>query len=98
MLTRSTMHWLFGGNRQPELGIRADPGRVAQPRPPARCLDDPADPQAPPDPTGTGPAHRHQLAAAPAHPSHQHARGRLLPRRRAITLRRLYVLFALEVG
>ena len=26
-------------------------------------------------------AHRHQLAAVPAHPGHQHARGRLLPRR-----------------
>ena len=34
-----------------------------------------------PDPTGTGAAHRHQLAAVPAHPSRRHARRRLLPRR-----------------
>ena len=69
------------GDGQPELGIPEDPGRAAQTRPPGRRLDDPADPQAPPHPTGTGTAHRHQLAAVPAHPGHQHARGRLLPRR-----------------
>ena len=69
------------GDGQPELGIPKDPGRAAQTRPPGRRLDDPADPQAPPHPTGTGTAHRHQLAAVPAHPGHQHARGRLLPRR-----------------
>ena len=69
------------GDGEPELGIPEDPGRAAQTRPPRRRLDDPADPQAPPDPTGAGAAHRHQLAAVPAHPGHQHARGRLLPRR-----------------
>ena len=31
--------------------------------------------------TGAGAAHRHQLAAVPAHPSRQHAGGGLLPRR-----------------
>jgi putative transposase len=42
---------------------------------------------------------RHRLGTVPAHPGRQHARGRLLPRRlRALTLRRLYVLFVLEVG
>ena len=69
------------GNGQPELGIPKDPGRAAQTRPPSRRLDDPADPQTPPHPTGTDTAHRHQLAAIPAHPGHQHAGGRLPPPR-----------------
>ena len=53
----------------PELGIQEDPGRAAHTRPPRRRLDDPPDPQTPPDSAGTGAAHRHQLAAVPAHPS-----------------------------
>src|SRR3954453_22436934 len=69
------------GPGEPALGIPEDPGRAAQTRSPCRRLDDPTDPDAPPHPTGTGPAHRHQLAAVPAHPGHQHARRRLLPRR-----------------
>ena len=69
------------GNGQPALGIPEDPGRAAQTRPPGRRLDDPADPQTPPHPTGTGAIHRHHVAAVPAHPGHQHAGGRLLPRR-----------------
>src|SRR3954466_5621809 len=40
-----------------------------------------ADPEAPPHPASPGPAQRHQLAAVPAQTGHQHARGRLLPRR-----------------
>jgi putative transposase len=66
---------------QPQLGIPEAPRRAAHTRPPRRHLDDPPDPQAPPDPTGTGPTHRHQLAAVPAHPGNQHARRRLLPHR-----------------
>ena len=69
------------GAGEPALGLPADAGRVAQARPPRRRLDDPADPAAPPHPTGAGAAHRHQLAAVPAHAGRQHARGRLLPRR-----------------
>jgi hypothetical protein len=38
-------------------------------------------PKAPPDPTCAFSAHRHQLAAVPAHAGQLHARGRLLPRR-----------------
>ena len=38
------------------MGIPKDPGRAARTRPPGRRLDDPADPQAPPHPTGTGTA------------------------------------------
>jgi len=51
--------------------------RVLNPTP----HDNPADPQAPPDPAGSIAAHRHQRAAVPTHPGHQHARDRLLPRR-----------------
>jgi hypothetical protein len=54
---------------------------AAQARPSHRRLDDPADPEAPPHPTSSAPAHRHQLAAIPAHTGQRHARGRLLPRR-----------------
>ena len=80
--TRPSPRWSVRmATGEPELGIPQDPGRAAQTRPPRRRLDDPPDPQAPPDPTGTGPAHRHQLAAVPAHPGHQHAGRRLLPRR-----------------
>jgi hypothetical protein len=69
------------GPGEPALGIPADPGRAAHTRPPRRRLDDRTDPPAPPHPTSTFAAHRHQLAAVPAHPGHHHARGRLLPRR-----------------
>ena len=37
--------------------------------------------KSPPDPAGSIAAHRHQRAAVPTHPGHQHARDRLLPRR-----------------
>src|SRR6185312_14347333 len=50
-------------------------------RPPNRRLDDPPDPHETRHPTSTSAAHRHQLATVPAHPGHQHARSRLLPRR-----------------
>jgi hypothetical protein len=63
------------------MGIPAAAGRAAHTRPPRRRLDDRTDPPAPPHPTSTFAAHRHQLAAVPAHPGHHHARGRLLPRR-----------------
>src|SRR5690348_9270514 len=65
----------------PRWGYQRLQGEFAQARPPHRCLDDPADPATPPDPTGAGPAHRHQVAAVPAHPGRQHARSGLLPRR-----------------
>jgi hypothetical protein len=38
------------------------------------------------------------LAVVPSHAGDQHARGRLLHVDCALTLRRLYVLFVLEVG
>src|SRR5689334_23800245 len=47
----------------------------------AALVDDPADPAAPPYPAGAVAEYRYQLAAVPAHPGCQHARGRLLPRR-----------------
>jgi putative transposase len=47
---------------------------------------------------GTSPAHRHHLAAVPAHAGHQHADCRFLPCRLRGDTGRLYVLFVLEVG
>jgi hypothetical protein len=69
------------GAGEPDWGIRQDPGRAAQARPPGRRLYRPPDPQASPDPAGTVATDRHELAAVSARPGHQHARGRLLPRR-----------------
>jgi hypothetical protein len=56
------------GAEEPEVEIPKGPGRAAQTRPPDRRHNDPADPQTPPNPARAGPAHRHQLAAAPTHP------------------------------
>ena len=64
-------------------------------------LHDPPDSPAPSDPTGTGTAHRHQLATVPAHPSRHHAGRRLVDFFHvdcALTLRRLYVLLGIEVS
>jgi hypothetical protein len=63
------------------LGLMQDPGRAAQARASRRRLNDPPDPQAPPDPTFAVPCHRHELAPVLTYPScHQVGRG-LLPRR-----------------
>ena len=51
-IDESSPHWSCGWRRQSDLGIPEGPGRAAQTRPPDRCLEDPADPQAPPHPTG----------------------------------------------
>jgi len=58
--------------------IHTDPGRAAHTRQPGRRLDDPADHEATQHPTSAVAAHRHQLAAVPAHAGAQHARDRLL--------------------
>jgi len=44
--------------------------RLVTPNIPRGRLDDPANPEAPPDPTSAIAAHRHQLAAVPAHAGH----------------------------
>src|SRR6185295_4140962 len=79
--TTSWSLWWCGWRGRTRAGVRKDPGRAAHTRPPRGRLDDPSDPSAPPDPAGTVAAHRHRLAAVPAHPGDQHARGGLLPRR-----------------
>ncbi|HEX5402565.1 MAG TPA: helix-turn-helix domain-containing protein [Pseudonocardiaceae bacterium] len=48
-------------------GIQEDSGRAAQARTPGRCLDHPADPDTSTHTSRAGPAHRHDLAAVPAH-------------------------------
>jgi hypothetical protein len=79
--TTCSPRWWSAWRGRTRAGIPPDPGRAAQARPPGRRLDDPADPPAPPDPAGAAPTHRHQLAAVPARPGHQHPRNRLLPPR-----------------
>jgi hypothetical protein len=83
--------------REPALGIHGDPRRAAQTRPPRRRLEDPKDPRAPPDHTGTGPAYRHQSGQF----LHTQATSMLAVAffhvDCAVTLRRPYVLVALEV-
>ena len=62
------------------LGVQEDPGRAAQARPPGQRIHHPPGPQSPEDPSGTATAHRHYVAAVPAHASRDDARHRLLPR------------------
>ena len=85
-------------HREPHLGIPADPGRVAQARPSGQRIHDPPGPQGTEDPSSADTAHRRHLAPVPAHPSRDHACHRLLPRDCAVTLRRLYCLFVIEVS
>jgi hypothetical protein len=76
-----------------QLGISADPGRVAQARSPGRRVHDPPGPQGAEDPPGTGAGLRHNVAEVPAHPGHDDARHGFLPR----GLQRLQRLFVMEV-
>jgi hypothetical protein len=51
-----------------ELGISANPGRAAQARSPRGSVHGSPRSPAVTDTSGTGPGHRHDLAAVPAHP------------------------------
>ncbi len=66
--------------REPRLRVPADPGRAAQARSPGQRIHDPPGPQGAEDPSGAQAAHRHDMAAVPAHASRDDARHRLLPR------------------
>ena len=61
-------------------GYQTDPGRAAQARPPGQRIHHPPGPQSPEDPPGTETAHRHDVAAVPAHAGRDDARHRFLPR------------------
>ena len=50
-------------HRESRLGVSADPGRVAQARPPGRRVHDPPGPPGAADPSGSEAAHRYDLAA-----------------------------------
>jgi hypothetical protein len=79
--TTSSRRWSYKWRRRTRTGDTRGSRASCSTRPPHRRLDDSPDPQAAPEPTGTRPAQRHQLAALPAHTGHQHAGRRLLPRR-----------------
>ena len=64
--------------REQRLGIPADPRRAAQARPPGQRIYHPLGPQSPEDSPGTATAHRHDLAAVPAHSGSHDARHRFL--------------------
>jgi hypothetical protein len=55
-------------HREQRLGIQEDPRRTAQARPPGQRIHHPPSPQGPEDLPGTATAHRHHVAAVPAHP------------------------------
>src|SRR4051794_22155608 len=61
--TTSSPRWSYTWRGRTRAGDTAGSGRTAQTRPPRRRLHDPSHPPAPPDPTITDAAHRHQLAA-----------------------------------
>jgi hypothetical protein len=54
--------------RENQSWISANPGRAAQARSPRGSVHDPPRSPAVTDTSGTGPGHRHDLAAVPAHP------------------------------
>jgi putative transposase len=83
-------------HREPRLGIPAHPGRAAQARLPGRRLNYPPRPQGPADPACAEAEHRHDMAGVPARPGRDRPRHRLVDC--AVTLRRLYCLFVIEVG
>jgi hypothetical protein len=80
-LTTSSLTWWCGWRGRTRAGATCGSKASCSSSATASGLDHPADPEAPPHPTGAAPAQRHQLAAIPAHPGQQHARRRLLPRR-----------------
>jgi hypothetical protein len=61
-------------HREQQLGVQEDPGRAAQARPPGRRVHHPPGPQSTDDPSGAATAHRHDMAAVPAHPGVDDAR------------------------
>jgi putative transposase len=85
------------GAREPALGVPEDAGRAAQTRPPRRRVDDPTHPQTPPDPTRAVAPDQYQLAAVPMQATSMLAVD-FFHVDCAVSQRRIYVLFVLEVG
>ncbi|ABW12496.1 hypothetical protein Franean1_3084 [Parafrankia sp. EAN1pec] len=66
-------------DREPDVGLPANPGRAPRTRPPGRCVHDPPGPDVPRAAPGTETADRHHLAAVPAHAGSDDAGRGLLP-------------------
>jgi hypothetical protein len=65
--------WWCGWRGRTRAGALADPGRAAHTRPPHRCLDDPADPEASPHPARLG-LHRSDGGAVRRRDGRPHSR------------------------
>jgi putative transposase len=84
--------------RERDLGLPAHPRRATEARSPRRSIHDPQDPQAAADTAGTAALHRHVLAAVPTRSGLDQLAVDFFHVDCAITLKRIYVFFALEVG
>lgn len=85
------------GQGESELGIPENPGRAAQSRPPRGSLHDWPPSQAVTDTAGTGPVHRHNMAAVLRAQASTMLACDFLHVDCAVMLKRIYVFVVLEV-